>query len=100
MAGPPRGEPSRAALDRLHTGLRTGELWHSGDPLTIEHFANGYVRKKGGHRLVRKEHDQSNRKIDSIIGAALAGEARADAIAAGWGQRSGPKRAVGRSRSY
>ena len=78
-----------AALDRLHTGLRTGELWHSGDPLTIEHFANGYVRKKGGHRLVRKEHDQSNRKIDSIVGAALAGEARADALAAA--PSSGPR---------
>jgi hypothetical protein len=48
-----------AALDRLHTGLRTGELWHSGDPLVVEHFANAYVRRKGGHRLVRKEHDQS-----------------------------------------
>lgn len=73
-----------AALDRLHTGLRNGELWHSGSPVLVEHFANGYVRKKGGHRLVRKEHPESNRKIDSIVGAALAGEARADALAAGW----------------
>jgi hypothetical protein len=39
---------------------------------------------KGGYRLVRKEHPQSNRKIDSIVGAALAVEARADALAAGW----------------
>ena len=89
-----------AALDRLHTGLRTGDLWHSGDPLVIEHFANAYVRRKGGHRLVRKEHDQSSRKIDSVLGAALAVEARADALAAGWGQRTGPKRAVGRARTY
>jgi hypothetical protein len=71
-----------AALDRLHTGLRTGEVWHSGDPVVTEHFANAYVRRKGGHRLVRKEHDQSNRKIDSVVGAALALEARADALAA------------------
>jgi phage terminase large subunit-like protein len=73
------------ALDRLHTDLKNGSLWHSGDPLFIEHFANGYVRRKGPHRLVRKEHDQSSRKIDSIVGSALAYEARADAIAAGWG---------------
>jgi phage terminase large subunit-like protein len=73
-----------AALDRLHTGLRNGELWHSGDPVSVEHFANGYVRKKGGLRLVRKEHPDSQRKIDSIVGAALAGEARSDAITAGW----------------
>jgi phage terminase large subunit-like protein len=73
-----------AALDRLHADLKTGVAWHSGDPVVIEHFGNAYVRRKGGHRLVRKEHDQSNRKIDSVVGAALAYEARADAIAAGW----------------
>lgn len=73
-----------AALDRLRTDLVTGAVWHSGDAVFVEHFGNAYVRRKGGHRLVRKEHDQSNRKIDSVVGAALAYEARADAIAAGW----------------
>ena len=53
------------------------------DPVVMEHFGNAYVRKKGGHRLVRKEHDQSARKIDSVVAAALAYEARADAIADG-----------------
>jgi phage terminase large subunit-like protein len=76
-----------AALDRLHTGLMTGELWHSGHLVLMEHFGNAYVRRKGGHRLVRKEHESSPRKIDSVVGAALAGEARADALAAGWGQK-------------
>jgi phage terminase large subunit-like protein len=75
-----------AALDRLRSDLVTGTVWHSGDPVFMEHFGNAFVRLKGGHRLVRKEHDQSNRKIDSVIGAALAYEARADAIADGWGQ--------------
>jgi phage terminase large subunit-like protein len=75
-----------AALDRLRTDLMNGSVWHSGDQVMVEHFANAYVRRKGGHRLVRKEHDQSNRKIDSLVGATLAYEARADAIAAGWGQ--------------
>jgi len=37
---------------------------------------------KGPHRLVRKEREGSPRKIDSVVGAALAGEARADAIEA------------------
>lgn len=69
-----------AALDRLHTDLMTGELWHSGDPLLMEHFGNAYVRRKGGHRLVRKEHPDSSRKIDSVVGAALAYEARADVL--------------------
>lgn len=73
-----------AALDRLHTGLVTGEIWHDGDPLALEHYGNAYVRMKGGHRLVRKEHPQSARKIDSVVGDALATEARADALTAGW----------------
>jgi phage terminase large subunit-like protein len=75
-----------AALDRLRTDLVNGEVWHSGDRRVVEHFGNAYVRRKGGHRLVRKEHDQSPRKIDSVPAAALAYEARADAVAAGWGQ--------------
>lgn len=75
-----------AALDRLHTGLMVGEIWHDGDPVAVEHYGNAYVRRKGPHRLVRKEHDQSSRKIDTVVGDALAYEARADAIAAGWGE--------------
>jgi phage terminase large subunit-like protein len=74
-----------AALDRLRSDLMTESVFHSGDGTFVEHFGNAYVRRKGGHRLVRKEHDQSPRKIDSVVGAALAYEARADAIAAGWG---------------
>jgi phage terminase large subunit-like protein len=90
-----------AALDRLRSDLMLGEAWHSGDKVLMEHFANAYVRRKGGHRLVRKEHDQSARKIDSVVGAALAYEARADALAAGWGQpRSNLTRVTGRVRGH
>jgi phage terminase large subunit-like protein len=83
-----------AALDRLRTDLMNGSVWHSGDPVMVEHFANAYVRRKGGHRLVRKEHDQSNRKIDSLVGAALAYEARADAITDGWGKPEPSRRVM------
>jgi hypothetical protein len=86
-----------AALDRLRTdlmqggepdrdGSERGRAWHSGDPVLMEHFGNAYVRRKGGHVLVRKEHEQSDRKIDCVPGAALAYEARADALADGWGR--------------
>ncbi len=77
-----------AALDRLHADLMNGVVWHDDDPLAAEHYGNVYVRMKGGHRLVRKEHPQSSRKIDTVVGDALAYEARADALAAGWGQRT------------
>lgn len=76
--------PMSAALDRLRTDLTNGSLWHSGDPVMMEHFRNAYVQRRGNYRLVRKESPNSDRKIDSVVGAALAGEARADALAAGW----------------
>jgi hypothetical protein len=88
-----------AALDRLRTDLMTGEVWHSGDPVFVEHFGNAYIRMKGGHRLVRKEHDQSSRKIDSVVGAALAYEARADAIEAA-ANRKTLTRVTGRVTGY
>ncbi len=71
-----------AALDRLRVDLSNGVLWHSGDRAMMAHFVNAEVANRGRLRLVRKpSHD---RKIDSIIGAALAYEARADALADGW----------------
>jgi hypothetical protein len=73
-----------AALDRLHSGLRKGEVWHDADPLAAEHYGNAYVDMRGRSRLVRKEYPNSPRKIDSVIGDALALEARADALTAGW----------------
>ena len=74
-----------AALDRLHADLLNGVTFHDDDPLAHEHYGNAYVRMKGGHRLVRKEHPDSPRKIDTVVGDALAYEARADALADGWG---------------
>ncbi|MDF3308725.1 hypothetical protein P3H15_27280 [Rhodococcus sp. T2V] len=79
-----RDMPMHSALDRLRTDLVNKSVFHSGDKLFVEHFSNAYVRNKGIYRLVRKEHPKSDRKIDSVVGASLAYEARADAIAAGW----------------
>jgi hypothetical protein len=90
-----------AALDRLHTGFMVGELWHDADPLAAEHYGNVYVARRGQKRLVRKEYPNSPRKIDSVVGDALATEARADALAAGWGQkRSNLTRVKGRASAY
>lgn len=75
-----------AALDRLHTGLVVGEVFHDDDPIAAEHYGNAYVAKRGKIRLVRKEHPNSARKIDSVVGDALALEARSDALSAGWGK--------------
>lgn len=73
-----------AALDRLLADLKMGNVWHDADPLAAEHYGNAFVRRRGSLRLVRKEHPNSDRKIDSVVGDALAYEARADALAAGY----------------
>lgn len=82
-----------AALDRLRVDLTNGVLWHSGDRAMMAHWINAEVAKRGRLRLVRKPaHD---RKIDAVVGAALAYEARADALAEGWKPtktRSAPRR--------
>jgi phage terminase large subunit-like protein len=71
-----------AALDRLRVDLVNGVLWHSGDRAMMTHLTNAVIAWRGRLRLVKKPtHD---RKIDSVIGAALAYEARADALADGW----------------
>lgn len=86
------------ALDRLHADLVNGEVWHDGDPRAVEHYGNAYTRFRGQLRLVRKEYPKSPRKIDTVVGDALAYEARADAIAAGWDRpRGGLTRVKGRA---
>jgi hypothetical protein len=87
-----------AALDRLHADLVNGVTFSDADPLALEHYGNAYVRMKGGHRLIRKEYPQSPRKIDTVVGDALAYEARADAIAAGPARRL--TRVTGSARAY
>jgi phage terminase large subunit-like protein len=89
------------ALDRLRPDLVTQQVFHSGDPVFVEHFGNAYVERRGHLRLVRKEHKQSNRRIDSVVGAVLAYEAMAMALADGWGQpRSKFTRVRGRVAAY
>jgi hypothetical protein len=89
-----------AALDRLYVDLFEGTLWHSGDGRFEEHFFNAYAVKRGKLRLVRKEKDQSPRKIDSVPGAALALEARADALEAAAKSKKPHTRAKGRVQGY
>lgn len=71
------------ALDRLHADLTNGAVHHDADPLAAEHYGNAYVAHRGRLRLVRKEYPNSPRKIDTVVGDALAYEARADALLAG-----------------
>ncbi|WP_426243711.1 hypothetical protein [Nocardioides sp. LHG3406-4] len=80
-----------AALNRLHTDLTNGEVCHDDDPEAADHYGNAYVHYSRGQRLVRKENPNSARKIDSVVGDAIALEARADAIADGWVENPEPE---------
>lgn len=79
-----QGGPDRVWVDDegIEHRQTMGKVFHSGDPVMVEHFKNAYVRKRGPHRLVRKEHDHSDRKIDAVMGAMLAYEARRDVLVA------------------
>lgn len=76
------------ALDRLHSGLTVGEQTHDDDPEAAEHYGNAYVIHRRGQRLVRKDNPNSTRKIDAVVGDALALAARAKALADGWVEKT------------
>jgi phage terminase large subunit-like protein len=66
------------ALDRLKTATLAGELTHDGNPTMADHVGNAKPeRRPSGIAIVKPSQD---RKIDSAVTAALALEARADAL--------------------
>ena len=89
-----RDTPMAAALDRLHTDITNRVTHQSDDPDVLDHYGNAYVRMKGKLRLVRKEYPNSPRKIDAVVTDALAYEARADSLAAGWSAQSKSREVV------
>jgi hypothetical protein len=72
-----------AALDRFHTAVMTGQLFHDGDADLKRHMMNAKVKITRDGVLIRKDRPGSPNKIDLDICAALAYEARGDAIEAG-----------------
>lgn len=79
-----------AALEQLHTDITNRVTYQGDDKRVLDHYGNAYAWHRYGQRLVRKEYPNSPRKIDSVVGDALAYAARADAIAAGWTDEAKP----------
>lgn len=80
-------------LVRVVTDLGTGALTHDGDPVTALHVGNARKLARPGERYILgkpKEH----MKIDLAMCAALAHEARCDAVAAGEGRAVTRRRVV------
>jgi hypothetical protein len=80
-------------LVRVVADLREGTLTHDGDPVTALHVGNARKLARPGERYILgkpKEH----MKIDLAMCAALAHEARCDAVAAGEGRAVTRRRVV------
>lgn len=66
------------ALERLHTAVVTGEVTHSGDAKLASHVGNAVAVPARGGSVVNKRRPSD--KIDALVAAVLAYEARAEAI--------------------
>lgn len=74
------GRMSRA-LERLHSAVVAAEVTHNGDETLSRHVGNAIAVQRGVNVVINKRHQ--NTKIDAAITAALAYEARNDAVADG-----------------
>jgi phage terminase large subunit-like protein len=79
-----RAIPMSAALQRFYVAAVSGSgISHDGDALLAQHVGSARTWMSQGRTLVRKESKHSARKIDLLVAAVLAFEARGDVIAAG-----------------
>lgn len=78
-----RPKPMVAALERFHEAVVAGDLSHDGGSTLTRHVLNARRRVSRSGITISKEHPQSAKKIDAAMGAVLAYEARADAVANG-----------------
>ncbi|WP_433038623.1 Terminase [Actinomycetospora sp. CA-053990] len=84
------------ALARFREAVISQHLSHTGDTRFRRHALNAKRRESRVGTQIHKEFPSSPRKIDAIVAATLAYEARQDAIALGIGRRSaGTRRIVG-----
>jgi hypothetical protein len=75
-----RPTPMGHALELFHTSVTTKSLTHDGDPRLAAHVGNARRWKDRGHLSVRKKFPQSPDKIDLLVCAVLAVEARGDVM--------------------
>lgn len=77
-----------AAVERFRTDLTSGALTHCGDTTLSRHALNAQVREVRGGYWLCKDRTTSPNKIDAVVAAVLAYEARADALASDVAHRS------------
>lgn len=77
------------ATERLHNAIVDGEITYDGSGVLTRHLLNARRRTSSTGIQIAKEHPTSSRKIDAVIAAILAFEARSQAVAAGLGDEVG-----------
>ncbi|NLA66683.1 MAG: terminase, partial [Gammaproteobacteria bacterium] len=73
----------------LHNAIVDGEITYDGSGVLTRHLLNARRRTSSTGIQIAKEHPTSSRKIDAVIAAILAFEARSQAVAAGLGDEVG-----------
>jgi hypothetical protein len=71
------------ALEKFQSAVIDGELTHDGAGALTRHVLAARMAHTRSGVQIRKEHPDSDRKIDAAVAAVLAYQARLDAIAAG-----------------
>jgi hypothetical protein len=88
-----RPKQMHSALERFVVDLGTGRLSHDDCPTAERHIENARKAARPGERYVLTKPSQME-KIDASMSSALAHEATADAIAAGWTGEAPKRRRV------
>lgn len=71
------------ALEKFHSAVVEKELSHDGSSVLARHALNARRRASRSGLQIAKEHPDSPRKIDAVVAAVLAYQARLDAVARG-----------------
>lgn len=75
------GKRMAQALERLHTAIMAQEVSHDGNQVLTRHVGNAMaLERNGGIQIAKRKRSD---KIDALVAATLAYEARNDAIADG-----------------
>lgn len=84
-----------SALKRFRDAVAESRLSHDGTTQLRRHALNARRRVSRSGIQIAKEYPGSSRKIDAVMAAVLAYEARGDAVAAGFARQRRQRRAVG-----
>lgn len=86
-----RGARITRAIELLYGAIVDREITHDGHPVLTRHALNARRRATSTGIKIMKEHPSSPKKIDALVAAVLAYQARTDCISAGLDQAA-PKR--------